>query len=112
MVLLRLAQRQCHQKDRPPPQLAPGGDCPMVAIGYAAADGQTNACALVFIAPVEPLKHGKYFLQVFLLKADSIVLHTQLAKRFSRERAESTGANLDNGLCSGGLKLQSVAKQV
>src|SRR5260221_6354145 len=84
----------------------------MVSIGNAAANGQTDACALVFIAPVQPLKHRKYFLQVFLLKADAIVLDAEFAKLFSRERSESAGANLDHGLCAGALKLQSVPEQV
>src|SRR5439155_1176444 len=55
-------------------QLAFCGNGPMVAIGDAAAYRQTDTGALIFITPVQPLKHGKHLFEIFLFKANPIVL--------------------------------------
>src|SRR2546428_10239840 len=59
--------------------LALGIDGAAVAVCDPAADGQSDAGALVFVASVQALEDGKDLVQVFLIEADPVVLDGQLA---------------------------------
>src|ERR1043165_5416158 len=93
-------------------QMTFGGDGSVMAVGDTAADGQADAGAFIFTASVKALEYSEHFFEIFLFEADAVVLNSDFAMLFSRERTERPRANLDHRLSALRLKFQGVAEQV
>jgi hypothetical protein len=85
-----LFERQRNGEDGSQPGLAPGGDCAVVTVGYAAAHRQTHSSALILITAMQSLKNGKDFIHIFFFEADAIVLDGDFTMRFTGAAAEFT----------------------
>src|SRR5688572_8366273 len=59
--------------------MAFGGQDAVVVFYNFFADGETDACASVLVAGVQPLKYFKYFLFINWFKPNTIVLHANVA---------------------------------
>ena len=60
-------------------------------VGDAAANGQTNPRALIFVAAVQALKNGEDFVHVLFFESDAVVLNGDFTNLFARVRAEKAG---------------------
>ena len=78
-LLVGLVDGQTNDEGGALAELAGGGDGAAVAVGDAAADGQADPGAFIFVAAVQALEDGKDFFQIFLLEPDAVVLDGDLA---------------------------------
>src|SRR5262245_30184730 len=101
-------------------RLALGGDDAAMALGDAAANCQANPSAFVPVASVQALEDSKNLVEIFLVEADAVVLHIDLALfgiwffiGCDGERAfDELRPDLDEGLMVRRLKLKRVANKI
>ena len=73
---------------------------------------QTDASALVLVAPVEALEYGEHLLEVFFFESNSVILDAQFTELFPRGRTKAPGVDFHRRNGPAGLKLQSVGEQI
>ena len=87
---------------------APGRNATALPLGYLLADGKAHSRSFILAPAMQPLEGGKYTVEIFLLKADAVILDNDLTSRIGI----GYGTDLDYRLLARFVEFKRVTDEI